>query len=143
MENDPLAEYRRTPPAPKGGIMRRNDGDEYLAFGTKDKVHRLRICGATDPVHSPGYNMLLDVVSDAKGGTYCILVYTVLLVRVQGANLQKMVFAIENSMCDFIQEFDTERWQKPTAADAPFIKSIEVKVTSSSPRFGDNGDMEH
>jgi hypothetical protein len=140
MENDPLAKYRRTPPAPQGGIMRRNDGDEYAAFGTKDKVHRLRICSLSEPVHAPGYNMLLDVVSDPKGGTYCILVFTVLLVKLQGANLQKMVFAIENSMCDFVQEFDSERWQKPTAADAPLIESIEVRITDTGSRYE---DMKH
>jgi hypothetical protein len=137
MENDLLAQYRRTPPTPKGGVMQRNDGNDYVAFGTRDKVHRLRICSASPLVNSLGYNTLLNVVSDGNDGTNFMLVYTVLLVMVKGANLQKMVFAIENGMADFIQEFDPERWQKPTDEKTAFIESIEVQVTGDSPRYGD------
>jgi hypothetical protein len=138
MTNDLLSQYRKTPVTPKGGTMPPVEANEYVAFGTKDKVHRLRICSASPLVNALGYNLLLNVVSDGKGGgTSFMLVYTVLLVMVKGANLQKMVFAIENGMADFIQEFDPERWQKPTAADAPFIESIEVQVTGDSPRYGD------
>jgi len=108
-----------------------------VAFGTKDKVRRLRIRSAAALTHSPGYNLLLDVVSDGQHGTNCILVYTILLVMVQGKNLQKMVFAIENGMADYIQEFDPDRWQKPKDAEAAFIDSIEIKVTEGGSRFGD------
>jgi len=69
-----------------------------------------------------------------------VLVYTVLMVRVEGKNLQKLVFAIENGMADFIQEFDAERWAKPADAKAPLIESIEVKVTESG---SPSGDMKH
>ena len=102
--------------------------DEYLAFGTKDKVRRLRIRSGATMTHSPGYNLLLDVVSDGQEGTHFILVYSILMVMVQGKNLQKMVFAIENGMADFIQAFDAKRWQKPTDANAAFIESIEIKA---------------
>lgn len=57
---------------------------------------------------------------------------------VKGRNLQKLVFALENGMADFIQEYDPERWQKPTGADAPFIESIEIKVTDGGSRYGDD-----
>ncbi|MGA2871204.1 MAG: hypothetical protein ABSF34_18835, partial [Verrucomicrobiota bacterium] len=60
--------------------------------------------------------------------------------KLEGANLHKMIFAIENGMADFIQEFDPERWQKPTAADAPLIDSIEVRITDSGSRYE---DMKH
>src|ERR1700753_2984083 len=126
MEHDPLAQYRKTPRTPKG-LMPRDGEDGYLAFGTKDKVRRLRICNSS-LVHSPAYNLLLNVVSDGKHGTSFILVYTVMMVMVKGRNLQKMVFAIENHMADYIQEFDSERWQKPNDAQAAFIDSIEVSV---------------
>ncbi|MGA2869652.1 MAG: hypothetical protein ABSF34_10890 [Verrucomicrobiota bacterium] len=139
MENDPLAKYRRTPPAPQGGIMRRNDGDEYAAFGTKDKVHRLKIRSLPTLVHSPGYNLLLDIVSDGQYGTSFILVYSVLLVMVRGKNLQKTVFAIESGMADFIQAFDPERWQKPKDDTAAFIESIEIQDTERTPM----GDKKH
>ena len=113
------------------------ESDEYVAFGTKDRVRRLRIRSAPTLVHSPGYNLLLDIVSDGQYGTNFVLVYTVLLVMVQGKNLQKMVFAIENGMADFIQAFDAERWQKPTDANAAMIDSIEIKITEGGSPFGE------
>jgi hypothetical protein len=45
--------------------------------------------------------------------------------------LQKVVFAIEHGMADFIQEFDFKRWPEPTDATAPFIESIEVRVNEN------------
>jgi hypothetical protein len=55
-----------------------------------------------------------------------------MMVLVRGKNLQKVVFAIENGMADFIQEFDFKRWPEPTDATAPFIESIEVKVNENA-----------
>jgi hypothetical protein len=126
MADDLLAQYRRTPPVPKAGVLPPAEPDGYAAFGTKDKVHRLRICNASPLVNSPGYNLLVNVTSDGRFGTNFILAYSVMLVEVKGRNLQKLVFAIENGMADFIQEFDPERWQKPTDADAPVIEFIKV-----------------
>jgi hypothetical protein len=131
MRDDPLAQYRRSPSVPADGKLPPKEEDGYAAFGTKDKVLRLRIRSAAAPVHSPGYNILLDVVYDGQHGTNFVLVYTVLLVLVRGKNLQKTVFAIENGMADFIQEFDPDRWEKPKDANAAFIESIEVKVIES------------
>jgi len=138
--NDPLAQYRRTSTSTVGGVPPSKDSGEYAAFGTKDKVLRLRIRGASALTHSPGYNLLLDVVYDGDHGTHFVLVYTVLMVRVEGKNLQKLVFAIENGMADFIQEFDADRWAKPADAQAPLIQSIEVKVTE---RNSPADDLKH
>ncbi len=129
MAHDPLAQYRKSPITPKGEMPPPKGPDEYVAFGTKDKVRRLDIRLVPDMEHSPAYNLLLDVVSDGRGGTNFMLVYTVMLVMVKGANLQKTAFAIKNQMADFIQAFDSERWQKPVDGQTPFIESIEVKVT--------------
>ena len=130
MTGDPLAQFRKSPAIPAGGKMIPPAGiEEYVAFGTKDKVNRLRIHSALAPTHSPTYNILLNIIYDGQYGTNFVLVYTVMMVLVRGKNLQKMVFAIENGMSDFIQEFDADRWQKPKDASAAFIESIEVKVT--------------
>ena len=131
MRDDLLSQYRKTPPAPGGGKVPPSEAEEYAAFGTKDKVLRLRIRSLAEPVHSPGYNILLDVVYDGQKGTNFMLVYTVLAVLVQGKNLQNAVFAIENGKADFIQEFDADRWEKPKDANAAFIESIQIKVTGS------------
>src|ERR1700691_1273178 len=121
MPDDPLAQFRKMPltrssatPPPKGA-------DEYIAFGTKDKVLRLRIRSAAAPVNAPGYNILLNIIYDGDHATHFMLVYTVLMVLVRGKNLQNAIFAIENGMADFIQEFDPARWGKPQDANAAFI----------------------
>lgn len=128
MDYDPLSQFRKTPA--KGEMAPPTGPEEYAAFGTKDRVHRLRIRSAAAPVNSPGYNILLNVVSDAQGTNF-ILVYTILMVLVRGRNLEKTVFAIENEMADFIQEYDPGKWQKPKDAKAAFIESIEIKVIES------------
>jgi hypothetical protein len=131
MADDLLAQYRRTGSNPVGKAVP-TDSNEYVAFGVRDKVHRLRIRSLTAPVNSPGYNILLNVVYDGEQGTHFMLVYTVLMVLVRGQNLQKLVFAIENGHADFIQQFDPAKWQKPVEADATIIDSIEVKITDKN-----------
>jgi hypothetical protein len=140
MANDPLAQFRKTPVTPAGGLLPPRESDEYVAFGTKDKVRRLWIRSNPTLTHSPAYNLLLDVVSDGQFGTCCILVFTILLVKVQGKNLQKMVYALENGMADFIQVFDASRWQKPTDGNAALIDSIEVQVKGDG---SPSGETEH
>lgn len=124
---DPLSQFRKTPAATGGGGPAAPK-DEYVAFGAKDKVSRLRIRRAMAPTRSPTYNYLLDVVYDGSYGTNFVLVYTFLMVLVRGQNLQAVVSAIEMGMGDFIQEFDPDKWPKPADAAAPFIQSIEVVV---------------
>jgi hypothetical protein len=131
MPYDPLAPYRRTPltsratDTPAGGIEPPPEPEEYEAFGTKDKVGRLTIHNWHDPSHSPGYQFLLDISYDSREGTNFALVYTTMIVGVRGKNLQRMVFAIQNHMADFIQVFDQNRWKMPQDAKAPLIESIE------------------
>lgn len=84
------------------------------------------------PTRSPGYAYLLDVVYDGPYGTNFVLVYTFLMVLVRGHNLQTVISAMEIGMGDFIQEFDPDRWQRPTDEAAPFIESIEVVVQESA-----------
>ena len=129
---DPLAQYRRTPAAPGGTQARPRETDEYVAFDGKDKVSRLRIRRAMAPTRSPGYAYLMDVVYDGGYGTNFVLVYTFLMVLVRGKNLQALIYALENGMADFIQEFDSERWAKPADANAAFIESIEIVVQESA-----------
>ena len=138
MADDILAQFRRTPGAPPVSTTPPKDTDEYVAFGTKDKVNRLRIRSAGELTNAPGYNVLLNVVYDGRQGTHFMLVYTVLMVMVQGRNLQKLIFAIENGMADYIQQFDPAKWQKPADAGATIIDSIEVRAINSG-----NTETEH
>ena len=126
MQHDPLAQFRKKP-LPPVSEPPPNEPEKYVAFETKDKVFRLRSRGADDSIYAPGYNILLNLLYD-KQGTHFILTYSVMMVLVRGKNLQKVVFAIENGMADYIQEFDPDKWQKPTDANAAIIESIEVKI---------------
>jgi hypothetical protein len=137
---DPLAAYRKKPPAPASVVNPPQGGAEYIAYGTKDKVRRLRIRPATTATHSPGYNLLLDISYDGDHGTNIMLIFTVMMVMVQGKNLQKLVFALENDMAEYIQEFDPDKWAKPTDANAAVIESIKVKVTEGN---GASGEAKH
>jgi hypothetical protein len=132
---DPLAQFRKTPPGAGAPAMTSTPPKEregYVAFGTKDKVSRLRIRRAMAPTRSPGYAYLLDVVYDGNYGTNFVLVFTFLMVLVRGKNLQQLVFALESGMADFVQEFDADHWAKPTDETAAFIESIEVVVQESA-----------
>jgi len=129
MQHDPLAQFRRKP-LPPGYEPPPNEPDKYVAFETKDKVFRLRIRSADDSIFAPGYNILLNLTYD-KQGTHFILTFSVMVVMVRGKNLQRVIFAIENGMADYIQEFDLKRWPEPTDATAPFIESIDVRIIES------------
>src|SRR5436190_184151 len=82
--SDPLAHFRKKPGP--GGEARptAQEPDEYVAFGAKDKVERLRIRRAFAPTRSPGYAYLLDIAYDGPFGTNFVLVYTFLMVMVRG-----------------------------------------------------------
>ena len=129
---DPLAQYRKARPGPAARATP-GEPEGYVAFGTKDKVDRLKIRRANDPTRSPGYAYLLDVVYDGPFGTNFVLVYTFLMVLVKGTHLQPIVMALESGTADFIQEFDPDRWAKPNNENAPFIESIEVVVHQDGP----------
>jgi hypothetical protein len=126
MAHDPLAQYRKTPASMASSALPPQETEGYEAFAAKDNVSRLRIRSKAVPINSVGYNILLNVIYDVEG-THFILVFTILIVLVRGRNLQKVIFAIENGQADFLQEYDSRKWQKPNDATAPLIESIEIK----------------
>jgi hypothetical protein len=137
---DRLEQFRKTPIVKSGPSTPSKDKDEYVAFEAKDRVARLKIRRANAPTRSPAYDYLLDVVYDGEFGTNFVLVYTFMVVLVRGKNLQPVTLALEAGTADFIQEFDSDKWQKPTNAAAPFIESIEVVVKENGPAIGDTED---
>lgn len=142
---DPLAQYRKTKPAgatvqtppPKGP-------DEYVAFDAKDKVDRLLIRQANAQARSPGYGYLLDITHDGPYGTNFVLVYSfMMMVLVEGRNLQPVIMALQMGTAYYIQEFDADRWQKPKDDKAPFIESIKVVLQDGGPSLPQNGKAEN
>lgn len=126
MVDDLLAQFRKSAPPTTGGPQPPMQ-EEYVAFVAKDKSHFLEIRRVRPPHHSPRSNLLLNVAHDGAYGTNFLVTYTIMSVLVRGRNLQEIVFAIQNQMGGFIQEFDPERWAKPTSDKAAFIESIEIQ----------------
>lgn len=126
---DPLAPFRRTPAASSEASKASQGPAEYVAFGVKDNVQRLKIRRAFAPTRSPDYDRLQDISYDGEFGFNFVLFYTFMIVMVRGRNLQPVVAALETGTADFIQEFDPDEWAEPKDAAAPFIESIQVEVT--------------
>ena len=132
MADDLLAQFRRT--ATSGSAVRPPTAppvpEEYVAFAAKDRAQYLDIRLTTPPYHSPRNNLLINVAHDGPMGTNFLVTYTTMSVMVGGRNLQEIVFAIQNHMAGYIQEFDPDKWQKPKNDKAPFIESIEIHFHS-------------
>jgi hypothetical protein len=133
--NDPLAQYRKKPvgnsttetPPPKSPV-------EYSAFDAKDNVDRLSIRQANTQSRTPGYAYLLDITHDGPFGTNFVLYYSfMMVVMVEGKNLQPVIMAIQMGTAEFIQEYDADRWPVPKDNKAPFIDSIKVVVEQGGP----------
>lgn len=135
---DPLAQFRKKPAGMAVDTTPPKDTDAYVAFDAKDKALCLTIFGANDPARSPQYPFLLDVVYDSSHFTNFVLVYTYLMVLVRGRNLEPVITALKMKTADFIQEFDSQRWEKPKDAKAPLIESIEVVVQQSGRSISDS-----
>jgi hypothetical protein len=133
--NDPLAQYRKKPsgsvttetPPPKAPV-------EYMAFDAKDNVDRLSIRQANAQSRTPGYAYLLDITHDGPFGTNFVLYYSfMMVVMVEGKNLQPVIIALQLGKAEFIQEYDPDRWPMPKDSKAPFIESIKVVVEQGGP----------
>ena len=130
---DPLAQFRKRPVEP-AKLVRINEPpiadskSPYQAFAAKDKVERLKIRPAMEPWRAPYYNALVDIACNGSYGTNFVLMFTHMAVFVEGKNLQAIIAAIEAGTADFIQQFDSEFWPKPTDAAAPLIESIRCEL---------------
>ena len=133
MTNDLLAPYRKTPlNPPSSGGPTTGKGD-YVAFAAKDHVPCLRIRGRNFLTYAIGYNILLFNSYDDDKGQTVLLFFSVMRVKIEGRNLQGLIHALNTRKADYVVEFDPERWAMPADAAAPFIESIEVKITDVTP----------
>jgi hypothetical protein len=130
MTDDILAPFRKAPLAPASAAAPPEGKAEYVAFGTKDNVSGLRIRRRDFLTYATGYNFLLVAAYDDDRGTVIMLNFSFMKVKIEGKNLQNLVHAINAKKAEFVMEFDPDRWAEPTDANAPFITSIEVKITS-------------
>ena len=114
---DLLAAYRRKPLI--------ESGKDYVAFGGKDRVERIKIRFAKGLTHAPGYFYLRNISYDGEHGTNCVLLFDFMVVLLKGKNLQSLISSLMLGTVDFIQEFNPDVWMKP-ADDSPLIEAIEI-----------------
>ena len=72
-------------------------------------------------------------MEDGIYGTELCLVYTFAVFVILGRNLSGIADAIADERCEFVQEYDADRWPMPTDNSAPFVESIEVHVQKLTP----------
>lgn len=126
--SDPLAQFRkdRSSTGETGAPI---GSDEYQAFKAVDRRQmRLAVRPTNHAWERVPYGYLLRVVEDGIYGTELCLVYTFAVFVILGKNLTAIADAIADERCEFVQEFDPDRWPMPTDSNAPFVESIEVHV---------------
>lgn len=110
----------------------KNDGEleEYEAFRIgQRRQNRLEIRQCLSPHHTPSYFHLLDIIPNGFFGTEIVLIYTFLIVEIQGKNLRPLYDSLKAGNCEYIQDFH-ENVFLPADPKKPFIDSI--KVTSKN-----------
>lgn len=101
--------------------------DAYIPYETSSQaVERLRILRHDDTCHAPSYRYLLDVVH-LYDGDGVILVYSFIMVKVKGKNLEGLIEHLIDGDVTLIQKFDADFWVRPPV-DQPIIDSIDVVV---------------
>ncbi|POZ49654.1 hypothetical protein [Methylovulum psychrotolerans] len=98
---------------------------EYQAFDAKDRSKIIRIRRTNGTHHAPANTYLLDVVSDGGKNQEIAIIYSFMVVKITGRNLQHLQLAIEKRECDFIQNYDAEVFATPESDEA-VIDSIEI-----------------
>jgi hypothetical protein len=132
--HDPLAPYRKKPVVAPTASAAAKDPEEYVAFDAKDHVERLIIMRTWDHTRSPKYHDLMDITYDGPHGYNFILWFSfMMMVEVEGKNLQPVIKALQLGTAEFIREFDPDKWPKPKDEKAPIIESIKVVKLEGGP----------
>ena len=140
MTNDPLAAYRRrsvdasfNPQAvpPQQAVQQAASGlKPYKAFEIRERTaERLEIRRVLGETHAPSYRYLMDVAFNGQYGTELLLVYSFLIVKIKGKNLQPVTYAILEGRCSCIQDFHPNEFAPPQGNE-PVIESIEFPTES-------------
>lgn len=99
------------------------EGDAYLAYRPGSKVRRLMVLQHRRLHRAPGYQYLVEVMWE-EDGTRIGLVFSHATVLIRGRNLGDLARQLAMEKVQFIQEFNSQKWKKPTAHE-PIIESIE------------------
>lgn len=127
MEHDLLKQFRGTP---SDKVLAGPTRVTYQAFKKADtRQHRLKLRPSLRAWQRVNYDYLQRIVEDGIFGTQIGLVFSFSVVIIKGRNLLPIADAIDAQLCEYVQQFDAERWEMPPADDkAPFVESMEIHV---------------
>ncbi|WP_156025289.1 hypothetical protein [Thermogemmatispora carboxidivorans] len=127
MNSDPLSQFRSGKPAQgAGGYLRSQAGGKqpYKAYDSSGKPSPyIEIRCVTQPSQAPLSRFLMAVVFSSDFDDAFTLIYSFMAVEVKGRNLREVRLAIQQSRCEFIQEYHENEFLPP-GKDAPVIESI-------------------
>lgn len=131
MTANPLDKFRRdadlAPVAGKNHLGSSLAPYEAFKIASKRQL-RLKVRPAMRAWERINYGYLLRIVEDGIYGTEIALVFTFSVIVIKGRNLQPIAEAIDAECCEFVQQYDPTRWNKPTDATAPFIEEMTIHV---------------
>ena len=124
---DPLEQFRRKE-APSPQAAPATGKPPYEAYKAQDrKPERLEIRRVLGESHAPSYRYLMDVAFNGSFGTEIVLIYSFMVVKIKGKNLQPVIYALLESRCDFIQDYDAREFAPPLdQKQPPVIEEIEI-----------------
>ena len=127
MAVDPLEKFRKKPTETAGAPI--VGAGEYEAFKAVDRrQYRLKIRPSMRAWERVPYAYLHRIVEDGAFGTELCLIYAFMVVVIKGRNLHLVADAIDEERCEYVQQYDPDKWAKPTDASAAFIESIDIHV---------------
>jgi hypothetical protein len=104
----------------------------YVAFNRLSRSqYSLKTRPKDDIWRRLNYDALLRIEEDQFYGKAIGLYFTFAVVLIKGRNLQSIADAIDVHQCEYVQEFDSQRWPEPTDEKAPFISELWVEMIGS------------
>src|ERR1019366_8497002 len=97
----------------------------YTAFDIRENAEPLHILRATEPSRFPSYNYLLDISFDHTHQSAFVLIYTFMIVEVEGWNLGPIVHAISFGNCERITQYHPKLYDAPAQGE-PLIEKIQI-----------------
>lgn len=129
MTKDLLEQFRGKTAEPK--VVSGPQRVPYEAYRRSDtRLLRLKVRPRLRAWERVNYSYLHRIVEDGVYGTQIGLIYSFAVIILQGRNLQLVAEAIDVERCEFVQQFDPDRWERPADAKAPIIERIDFHVQS-------------
>lgn len=105
--------------------------DTYIPYETSTHPQeRMQIIRYGDTMHYPSYRYLMDIIhTESYDGI--VLVYSFMIIKIRGENLQDLIEHIAFSEVTYIQKFDSRKWPRPPKGQT-IIEDMDVVVRNDN-----------